>query len=314
MIIEANELRKVFGSNVAVNDVSFSVEAGESVGLLGPNGAGKSTTISMILSLLKPDTGSVKLFGEDTRKLSADTRSAVGFVPQDLAFFPDLSGLANVTYWGRLYGLRGQELETAVREAMEFTGLWDRRKDTAKDYSGGMQRRLNISCGIVHKPKLLIMDEPTVGVDPQSRNHILESVRTLRANGSTVVYTSHYMEEIQALCDRVIIMDNGEVVADGMLDDVLDQNAADRVVLVEFEDTESAARAAEKIIDDALVADPEKVAVLSDTVSIQTPRHTDFSDLARRIFAMDLDLTSIREEQPTLETVFLNLTGKSLRD
>lgn len=313
MIIEAKGLHKTYGSNTAVEGVSFDIKEGETVGLLGPNGAGKSTTLSMLLALVKPDKGSVTLLGEDTRTISRAAKSTVGFVPQELAFFPDLSGLANVSYWGRLYGLRGNALDEATKEALEFTGLWDRRKDIAKGYSGGMQRRLNISCGIVHKPKILIMDEPTVGVDPQSRNHILDSVRILRDQGSTVIYTSHYMEEIQALCDRVIIMDKGRVVADGPLESILDQNAAGRVIVLDFE-TEDRAAAASETISRSGVVDLDTITAEGTTVTLETARGSDFNESARKILALDLDLASIREERPTLETVFLNLTGKTLRD
>ena len=234
MIIEAKDLRKAYGDNEAVKGATFSIPEGETVGLLGPNGAGKTTTINMMLGLIKPTSGSVTVFEQDAAKLSDENKRKIGYVPQDMAFFPELSGVANVTYWGRLYGLRGKELQTAVREALEFTQLWDRRKDAAKGYSGGMQRRLNISCGIVHKPKVLLMDEPTVGVDPQSRNHILESARQLANMGSTIIYTSHYMEEIQALCDRVVIIDEGQVVADGGLKEVVAENAPNPAVVLEF--------------------------------------------------------------------------------
>ncbi|MBX0301900.1 ABC transporter ATP-binding protein [Cryobacterium sp. 1639] len=313
MIIEVNDLRKSFGSNAAVAGVTFDVAEGDAIGLLGPNGAGKSTTISMLLGLVKPDGGSVSVFGEDTRRLSAKTRASIGFVPQELAFFPELSGLANVTYWGKLYGLRGGELSAAVREALEFTGLWDRRKEAAKNYSGGMQRRLNISCGIVHKPRILIMDEPTVGVDPQSRNHILESVRALRAGGSTIIYTSHYMEEIQAVCDRVVIMDDGRVVADGDIDAVVDEHTLERIVLLELETPEQAAADADRVLA-AGIAAFDKIELEESTVTLRLDPARRFADVAKDVFALGLNLVSISEKRPTLETVFLSLTGRTLRD
>lgn len=313
MIIEARDLLKKFASNTAVGGVSFSIAEGESVGLLGPNGAGKSTTLSMLLALVSPDQGSVSLFNEDTRSVSREAKRSIGFVPQELAFFPDLSGIVNVTYWGRLYGLRGKELDDAVKESLEFTGLWDRRKELAKKYSGGMQRRLNISCGIVHKPKVLIMDEPTAGVDPQSRNHILESVRTLGKNGSTIIYTSHYMEEIQTLCDRVIIMDKGRVVTDGALDDVLNSNADVKVIVLDFKSGDEARSAAQEITFENIV-DVESVLASGKQVTIHASKESSFSDLARIFLGMNINLLSIREERPTLETVFLGLTGKTLRD
>jgi ABC-2 type transport system ATP-binding protein len=313
VIIEVNDLKKSFGSNAAVAGVTFDVAEGDSIGLLGPNGAGKSTTISMLLGLVRPDEGSVALFGEDTRRLTPKTRASVGFVPQELAFFPELSGVANVTYWGKLYGLRGAELNDAVREALEFTGLWERRKEAAKNYSGGMQRRLNISCGIVHKPKILIMDEPTVGVDPQSRNHILESVKTLRAGGSTIIYTSHYMEEIQAVCDRVVIMDHGQVVADGDIGAVLEEHTIERIVLLEFESFELAEQAQARILA-AGIAQAGRTAVEETVLTLRLDPSRRFAEVAKSVFALELDLVSISEERPTLETVFLSLTGRTLRD
>ncbi|HEY1176777.1 MAG TPA: ABC transporter ATP-binding protein [Phytomonospora sp.] len=313
MIIEAEDLRKSFKATKAVGGVSLAIGEGETVGLLGPNGAGKSTTLNLLLGLVTADSGRVRILGEDTRRLSDEARRAIGFVPQEYAFFPELSGLANVTYWARLYGLRRRALDTAVRDALEFTGLWDRRKDAAKTYSGGMQRRLNISCGIVHNPKLLIMDEPTVGVDPQSRNHILDSVRTLSAGGATVVYTSHYMEEIQALCDRVVIMDGGKVVADGALEKVIRDNTDERVVLLETPSPEAARDAADQILRHGLLAAAE-TDVEGSTVVLRLPPDTDFNDLAARVLALGLTLESIGERRPSLETVFLTLTGKKLRD
>ncbi|MEV0648304.1 ABC transporter ATP-binding protein [Phytomonospora sp. NPDC050363] len=313
MIIEAEDLHKSFKANKAVGGVSIAIDEGETVGLLGPNGAGKSTTLNLLLGLVSPDSGSVRVFGESIRRLSADTKRAIGFVPQDFAFFPELSGLANVTYWGRLYGLRKRALDTAVRDALEFTGLWERRKDAAKTYSGGMQRRLNISCGIVHNPKILIMDEPTVGVDPQSRNHILDSVRTLSAGGATVVYTSHYMEEIQALCDRVVIMDGGKVVADGALEKVIRDNTNERVVMLETPSPGAARDTVDQLVRNEIVATPQ-ADVEDSTVVLRVAADLDFNDFASRVLALGLTLESISEKRPSLETVFLNLTGKTLRD
>lgn len=313
MIIEAKDLRKAYGDNEAVKGATFSIPEGETVGLLGPNGAGKTTTINMMLGLIKPTSGSVTVFEQDAAKLSDENKRKIGYVPQDMAFFPELSGVANVTYWGRLYGLRGKELQTAVREALEFTQLWDRRKDAAKGYSGGMQRRLNISCGIVHKPKVLLMDEPTVGVDPQSRNHILESARQLANMGSTIIYTSHYMEEIQALCDRVVIIDEGQVVADGGLKEVVAENAPNPAVVLEFANEFDTDDAQAKLVSAGLLSDGE-FAVQGSEILVRRSESFSFSSFAQKVLAQGVELTSIREDRPTLETVFLNLTGKTLRD
>lgn len=313
MTIEATDLRKTFGKKEVVRGVSFTIPEGRTVGLLGPNGAGKTTTINMMLGLLTPTRGSVTVFGRPARSLTADLKRQIGYVPQDLAFFPELSGLDNVTYWGRLYGLRGAELKAAVQESLEFTQLWDRRKDAAKTYSGGMQRRLNISCGIVHRPKILLMDEPTVGVDPQSRNHILESARRLADMGSSIIYTSHYMEEIQALCDNVIIIDEGSVVADGTLESVIAANAPEAAVVLQFPDAFTAAEGERKLLAAGLLTDGHYVA-RDDTIQVQRPSSESFANYAQRVIGLGVGISSISEDRPTLETVFLNLTGKTLRD
>ena len=313
MIIEAQDLKKSFGKKQAIKGVSFEIPAGQRVGLLGPNGAGKTTTINMMLGLLRPTSGDVTLFGESARKLSDAAKAKVGYVPQDMAFFPELSGIDNVNYWARLYGIPKKGRKQAVREALEFTELWDRRKDAAKTYSGGMQRRLNISCGIVHKPKLLFLDEPTVGVDPQSRNHILESARRLADTGTSIVYTSHYMEEIQTLCERVIIIDEGQVVADGKLDAVVREHAPHSHMVLDFND-DNAALAAEKKLSGSGLVETGGLERAETSITLRKTADFDFAEFTKRVLELDLDVTSIREDKPTLEHVFLNLTGKTLRD
>ena len=312
MIIEATDLRKTFKDNVAVNGIDLAVGEGDLFGLLGPNGAGKSTTINLILGLLKPDAGSVTVLGDDSRSTTDTVKRQIGYVPQDMAFFEELSGIDNVTYWGRLYGLRGPALQTAVKNALDFTGLWDRRKDKAKDYSGGMQRRLNISCAIVHNPKVLIMDEPTVGVDPQSRNSILESVKSLASGGTTVVYTSHYMEEIEALCDKVAIMDHGQVIAAGELHDVIDEHTEERIVLIELRDPEAAAEVVRRLVESGTPG--ANLEVQGTIVRVRLAKDADFNDFAGTVLSTDLDILGMSEERPSLEAVFLNLTGRNLRD
>lgn len=312
MIIEATDLRKSFKDNVAVNNVDLQVDEGDLFGLLGPNGAGKSTTINLILGLLKPDGGKVSVLGDDSRHTTDNVKRQIGYVPQEMAFFEDLSGVDNVTYWGKLNGLRGPALKTAVKDALDFTGLWDRRKDKAKNYSGGMQRRLNISCAIVHNPKVLIMDEPTVGVDPQSRNSILESVKTLAAGGTTVVYTSHYMEEIEALCDKVAIMDHGNVIACGGLEEVIEEHTSERLVRIELTDPESAAEAARRLASSGTPGD--RLEVQGSTLKVQLPNDADFSAFAKHVLSLGLVIEGLSEDRPSLEAVFLNLTGKTLRD
>lgn len=235
MVVEIKDLVKTFQGRAAVNGVNLCVKEGDIFGLLGPNGAGKSTTLNTMLGLLKNDSGTVKLFDKEFSRHSKEIKQKIGYVPQDFAFFEVMSAIDNVTYWGKLYNLRGEELSRAVRGALEFTGLWERRKDKAKTFSGGMKRRLNIACAVVHKPKLLLMDEPTVGVDPQSRNNILESILKLNQSGTTVIYTSHYMEEIEAICNKVAIMDFGKVIAEGTVNELVESISTESHVTLEME-------------------------------------------------------------------------------
>lgn len=311
-VIETRGLRKSFKKTDAVKGVDLEVCEGDLFGLLGPNGAGKSTTINLILGLLKPDGGSVQVLGCDAHRLTDDVKRQIGYVPQDMAFFEDLSGIDNVTYWGKLNGLRGAALAEAVHDALNFTGLWDRRKDKAKNYSGGMQRRLNISCAIVHNPSVLIMDEPTVGVDPQSRNAILESVKALAAGGTTVVYTSHYMEEIEALCDKVAIMDHGEIIASGGLQEVVDRHTDERVVEITLASTRDAAEAAVRLEAPGLTSD--RIEVDGVKVRAHLDKGADFAEFARCVLATSPNVAGLSEVRLSLEAVFLSLTGKTLRD
>lgn len=214
-ILEIQSLRKVFEEKIVVNELSFKVNRGEILGFLGPNGAGKSTTISMITTILDADGGKVLFEGRKVDTNDNDFKKALGYVPQDIALFNDLTAYDNVKFFGALYGLKGSCLNNRVKETLELVGLYDRKSDYPDSFSGGMKRRLNIACSIVHKPKILIMDEPTVGIDPQSRNNILEVTKSLRDEGTTVIYTSHYMEEVEAICTRLIILDSGKIVESG---------------------------------------------------------------------------------------------------
>ncbi|MFT5153398.1 MAG: ABC-2 type transport system ATP-binding protein, partial [Planctomycetota bacterium] len=219
-MIEVQQLRKQYGDLVAVEDVSFEAAAGEIFGLLGPNGAGKSTTIGCISGLLTPTSGQVRVMGHDVVRDGKKAKRTLGIVPQELALYEDLSATDNLRFWGAAYGLKGAHLEARVRDVLDGVGLADRGKEAVKGYSGGMKRRLNFACGIVHEPKVLLLDEPTVGVDPQSRVRLLELVRMQAEAGTCVLYTTHYMEEAQELCDRLAIVDNGEIKAKGSLDEL----------------------------------------------------------------------------------------------
>lgn len=214
LILEIENITKSYGDKVVVSDESFSIYEGDVIGFIGPNGAGKSTTINMISTIAAPDSGIIRFRGKDISKHNLHYKHSLGIVPQDLAIYEDLNAYDNVEFFCSLYGARGMELKKKVEKALQFVGLWDRRKELPSKFSGGMKRRLNIACSIAHEPELLIMDEPTVGIDPQSRNHILEAIKKLNTNGTTVIYTSHYMEEVDALCSRIILLDHGNVLED----------------------------------------------------------------------------------------------------
>lgn len=281
---------------MAVDDVSFSVRAGEVYGLLGPNGAGKSTTIAAMVGLTKPDGGTIRINGGDP--LQPSVRSFIGLAPQALAIYEELSAAANLEFFGKLQGLGGSKLRARIEWALELSGLKDRAKDTVNTFSGGMKRRLNLACALVHDPQVVFLDEPTVGVDPQSRNYIFESVEELKTQGLTVIYTTHYMEEAERLCDRIAIMDNGRILAEGTLAELLQQHGSGSVVFAEFE----------KPIPEPLRSRGE---VVGNTLTIRTAQP--FKEVAALGSAGNV-LRTLRVDQPNLESVFLSLTGRSLRD
>lgn len=213
-LMEVKELTKSYDEKQVVRGIHFYVKEGEILGYVGPNGAGKSTTIKMLIDVEKKDKGEIIFDGEDVERIMNDFKKSIGVVPQDIAVYEDISAYDNVKFFCSLYGYKGKELNDRVKEALESTGLWERRKDLPTKFSGGMKRRLNIACSIAHSPKLLIMDEPTVGIDPQSRNHIMESIKILNSRGTAIIYVSHYMEEIETLCNRIVVMDHGEIIED----------------------------------------------------------------------------------------------------
>lgn len=220
-IVVLDGLTKKYDNKTVVDHISLDIEEGEIFGLLGPNGAGKSTTMNMVCSIKKPTMGNIQLFGFDTKKDMNKMKAKLGYIPQELAIHGNLKAWENVELFTSLYGLKGKELKQAVEESLRFVGLEDKREGFAKNFSGGMKRRLNIACALGHKPELLIFDEPTVGIDPQSRNFILEKIRETNKAGATVIYTSHYMEEIEAICTRVAIMDNGKIIAIGTKEELV---------------------------------------------------------------------------------------------
>ena len=235
-VIEIKDLVKKYGYNIAVDNVNLSIEEGEIYGILGPNGAGKSTIISIICSLLKPTSGTVKVLEKDMEKASLDIKKNLGLVPQNIAIYKDFTAYENLKFFGELYGLRGKKLREAIEVALDFTGLLEVKDKRANTFSGGMLRRLNIACAIIHNPKILIMDEPTVGIDPESRNHIMEAVKKLNKMGVTIVYTTHYMEEAEVLCSKIAIIDKGKIIVEGSKEELKDIVSDKRTFSVTVDD------------------------------------------------------------------------------
>jgi ABC-2 type transport system ATP-binding protein len=308
--IEVTNLKKSFGDFQAVQDATFYAEAGEVLGLLGPNGAGKSTTISMLSGLLTPTDGEASIMGHSVTRDSTAARAILGVVPQDIALYPDMSARENLVFWGRMYGLGGTILKSRVDEVLETIGLTDRQKDFVGKYSGGMKRRVNIGAALLHKPDVIIMDEPTVGIDPQSRRSILDNVKELNRKGMTVLYTTHYMEEAAELSNHIAIMDKGRVIAYGTHDELirlvgeqtridLTLNAEAEKVLADWCKTEGVSR-----ID---LTDGKVTALVDDSNRV-LPRLFDAA------VKLGVRITSIEIQEPNLETVFLHLTGRALRD
>ncbi|CAM3109364.1 ABC transporter ATP-binding protein [Paenibacillus sediminis] len=308
--VELKDVVKRYGNKLSVDHLDLTIQEGEIFGLLGPNGAGKSTTIHMITGLLKMDQGDIKVDRISVKNDSLEVKKRIGLVPQDLALYETMSAAENVAFFGKLYGLRGELLRNRVSEALEFVGLQDRAKDKPETFSGGMKRRLNIACAIMHRPKLIIMDEPTVGIDPQSRNHILESVRTLNKMGSTIIYTSHYMEEVAALSDRVAILDQGHVIASGTQQELRERASQDEKIIIK------ASHISDQVIQE-LRLHPRITSITADNESIELSVPSSQVDLQDILFICakhQVVIHSLVCEEPNLETLFLSLTGRTLRD
>ncbi|MCM3694321.1 ABC transporter ATP-binding protein [Neobacillus niacini] len=312
-MLNVQELGKSFGKFEAVKGVSFSVEKGESFSLLGPNGAGKSTTINMITGLYPPTSGSIQITGVDVIKNPKQAQKSIGVVPQEIALYETLSARENLKFWGRMYDLSGNALEKVVDEVLEIIGLTDRAKDKVSTFSGGMKRRVNIGAAILHKPEVLIMDEPTVGIDPQSRNHILETVKRLNNEGMTIIYTSHYMEEVEYLCERIGIIDHGELIACGTLRE-LRESIGDRSRIIISLDNEGSHHLEISSLLEGLAV--EKDILIKDkllTVFHKEPQAI-LSELIQLVTKDGTKITSVEIVEPNLESVFLHLTGRSLRN
>lgn len=302
-------LVKKYNGHPVVNNVSFEVPEGIIFGLLGPNGAGKSTTISMISGLFPPDAGDITIGGYSMLRKPMQAKSLMGVVPQEIALYPTLTARENLFFWGRLFRLSGKILHTKVAEALEIAGLTERADERIERYSGGMKRRVNIAAGLLHNPKLLLLDEPTVGVDPQSRRSILETIKKLNRQGMTVLYTSHYMEEVEELCDLITIIDQGKIIASGSQEELL-QLAGDTDLV--------------KLDLDKPLEDFKSIEIMPavKTVSLKgSTLHIAVNDSHKTLAALIADVTgkgrrvfSVQVDQPNLETVFLHLTGRTLRN
>lgn len=309
-VLVVDSLVRRFGDLTAVDDVSFRIAPGETYGLLGPNGAGKTTTISMVAGLIAADAGTVTVVGEPMTPRTIEPKRHLGLVPQELAIYPDLTGRENLTLFGRLQGLHGAELKVRVDEVLALIGLADRSKDRSKEYSGGMKRRLNIGIGLLNRPHLLILDEPTVGVDPQSRHAILESVEALSGEGMAVLYTTHYMEEAERLCDRIGIIDSGRLQAEGTPDELIRLTGG--VDTIRLSGSGDLAAAAEEL---RLIPGVERVDVERRSATLTVK---DAPTLVAQVVGTAADcgvtLADVEISRPDLESVFLHLTGKGLRD
>ena len=308
--ISVQDLHKSFGDNQAVQGVSFDVEQGEIFSLLGPNGAGKTTTISMLSCLLRPNEGDALVMGHSISTDAMGVKSVLGVVPQELALYEDLTARENLTFWGKMYGLRGSALKSRVDEVLDVIGLRDRANERVGKYSGGMKRRVNIGVALLHKPKVIYMDEPTVGIDPQSRRNILDSVVELKNQGMTVLYTTHYMEEVQEISNHIGIMDHGKLIASGTNDELVKLvGQQTRIDLTLNSNTENVIKAWQVIKGVSRVtADDGLITVLVDDSNRILPQ------LFESATQSSARITSVAIQEPNLEAVFLHLTGRALRD
>ncbi|MBN2287229.1 MAG: ABC transporter ATP-binding protein [Tissierellales bacterium] len=309
-MLDIIDIHKAYNKTKAVEGISFQVKKGEMIGLLGPNGAGKSTAISMIATLFKPDRGEILYQGESIIKNPKVIQSKLGFVPQEIALYPTLTGMDNLKFWGRTYGLKGSHLKEKINEISEIIGIRDRLKERVDKYSGGMKRRLNIGCALLHNPEIIIFDEPTVGIDPQSRNHILNAVKEINRRGATVIYTSHYMEEVEFLCQRICIMDQGKIIASGTKDELIGTIDSDEKTTLKVEGL------TEKMIEKMREISYARNLVVSDDSVIfnRKGNHVNYSEIIDAISQEGGKLLSMDVQKPDLEYVFLQLTGRALRD
>lgn len=308
--IEIKNLVKRYKGNTAVDNINFHIEKGELFGLLGPNGAGKSTVISMLSGVLKPSSGNIYINGNDVVEKNMMVKKILGLVPQDIALYPTLSAKENLMFLGKMYGVPKVVLKSRVSEVLQIVGLEERKNEMIKNYSGGMKRRINIGAALLHNPEILIMDEPTVGIDPQSRNHILETVKKLNQEGMTIIYTSHYMEEVEYLCKQIGIMDKGKLIAFGNKDDI-------KKTVINKEKIEIKLSQITPVIGETIKELPsvEKLIIKDRDITIYSKGNGELlADIISITNKAKIKILSINIEEPNLESVFIHLTGKALRD
>ena len=303
-MIKAENLKKRYGATVAVDDVSFEVQKGQNFGLLGPNGAGKTTTIQLLCGLLKPDAGKITLDGKTDPGLVA-VRMSLGVVPQALALYEELSALENLRFFGRIYGLGGRKLKERIDNCLDIAGLAQRSKERVSKYSGGMKRRLNMVCSLLHDPPILLLDEPTVGVDPQSRNLIFETIENMSKQDRTIIYTTHYMEEAQRLCDKVAIIDHGKILDMDSVENLITKHGGPSHIEAEFEEKQADVSKIQTFVND------ENMQFDGDKIRFQTSQPME--SLAK-LNSSGVRFRSLKVQTANLEDVFLNLTGRRLRD
>jgi len=309
-LIEVKNLSKRYNEHLAVDNISFDVKEGEIFGLLGPNGAGKSTTISILACLLEPTSGDAFIDEKNIKKDPMGVKKVIGLIPQEIALYPTLSAKENLYFWGKMYGLSGSLIKKRVNEILEIVGLTDRAKERIDTYSGGMKRRINIAAGLIHRPKVIMLDEPTVGIDPQTRINILEMVTNLNKLGMTIIYTSHYMEEVEMLCNRIAIMDEGKIIAKGTLNELRLLIGGKDIIRIDATNVNPNTSESLEMIDDV-----DKIKIKENQIEI-------LSDYGRRVLSLvisklnelDVKINSVKIQEPDLESVFIYLTGKSLRE
>ena len=306
-MIQVQNLSKSFQKIHAVNDISFTINKGEIFGFLGPNGAGKSTTLHMMSTIIKSDEGSIHIDGIATNDHPTACKQLIGVVPQEISLYEELSAYQNLMFWGNLYGIQKDVLKERIHATLELIGLSDRKKDLIKTYSGGMKRRINIAAALLHQPKVLFMDEPTVGIDPQSRNHIFEVIETLNKQGMTIVYTTHYMEEVERLCDRIAIIDSGKIIAQGTQTELKELVPTKESIQLEYSLlSENSLQELQKLLPYTITADKNKIRIEG---SVQ-----ELSNVITVSNELQLSIKDIQLNKVNLEAIFLHLTGKQLRD